>query len=84
MVFLASKLSQPAQLQLAKLGQLLGGRMADTFSGLGSVCVIQTQPPRGAYTSSMFQAKPLRLWSHRIAFFNVVICDTWALSNTAN
>ncbi|KAG7227447.1 hypothetical protein INR49_005261 [Caranx melampygus] len=32
-VLLASKLSQPAQLQLAKLGQLLGGKMADTFSG---------------------------------------------------
>ncbi|XP_040003756.1 BRCA1-associated RING domain protein 1 isoform X2 [Xiphias gladius] len=39
-VFLASKLSQPAQLQLAKLGQLLGGRMADTFSGLVSHVVV--------------------------------------------
>ncbi|XP_071316267.1 BRCA1-associated RING domain protein 1 isoform X2 [Trachinotus anak] len=32
MTFLASKLSQPAQLQLGKLGQLLGGKVADTFS----------------------------------------------------
>lgn len=43
MVFLASKLSQHEQLQLAKLGQLLEGRVADTFSGSGSVCVIQIQ-----------------------------------------
>ncbi|XP_038576239.1 BRCA1-associated RING domain protein 1 [Micropterus salmoides] len=33
MVFLASKLSQPEQHQLAKLGELLGGKIADTFSG---------------------------------------------------
>ncbi|KAM9347060.1 BRCA1-associated RING domain protein 1 [Symphorus nematophorus] len=39
-VFLASKLSQQEQLQLAKLGELLGGRMADTFSGSVSHVVL--------------------------------------------
>lgn len=41
MVFLASKLAQPKQHQLAALAELLGGRVADTFSGSGSVCVVQ-------------------------------------------
>ena len=36
-VLLASKLSLPEQLKVAKLGELLGGRIADTFSGSGSV-----------------------------------------------
>lgn len=36
-VVLSSKLSQPEQNQLARLGELLGGRMADTFSNSGSV-----------------------------------------------
>ncbi|XP_018527467.1 BRCA1-associated RING domain protein 1 isoform X2 [Lates calcarifer] len=40
MVFLPSKLSPPAQLQLTKLGQLLGGRVADTFSGSVSHVVV--------------------------------------------
>ncbi|XP_042350799.1 BRCA1-associated RING domain protein 1 [Plectropomus leopardus] len=39
-VFLASKLSQPEQLQVAKLGELLGGSMADTFSGSVSHVVV--------------------------------------------
>ncbi|GLD59947.1 BRCA1-associated RING domain protein 1-like isoform X2 [Lates japonicus] len=39
-VFLPSKLSPPAQLQLTKLGQLLGGRVADTFSGSVSHVVV--------------------------------------------
>ncbi|XP_026152273.1 BRCA1-associated RING domain protein 1 isoform X2 [Mastacembelus armatus] len=39
-VFLASKLSKPEQLQMAKLGQLLGGRVADTFSGTVSHVVV--------------------------------------------
>ncbi|XP_040913835.1 BRCA1-associated RING domain protein 1 isoform X2 [Toxotes jaculatrix] len=39
-VFLASKLSPQAQLRLAKLGKLLGGRMADTFSGSVSHVVV--------------------------------------------
>uniref|UniRef100_UPI0037E7F80F BRCA1-associated RING domain protein 1 n=1 Tax=Semicossyphus pulcher TaxID=241346 RepID=UPI0037E7F80F len=39
-VLLASKLSRPEQLQLAKLGELLGGRMADTFSGSVSHVVV--------------------------------------------
>ena len=38
-VLLASKLSPSEQDQLAQLGELLGGRMADTFSGSGSVFV---------------------------------------------
>ncbi|XP_070771001.1 BRCA1-associated RING domain protein 1 [Enoplosus armatus] len=33
LVYLASKLSQPEQHQLAKLGELLGGKLAGTFSG---------------------------------------------------
>lgn len=41
-VFLPTKLSQPQQHQLAKLEDLLGGKMADTFSGSGSVtCILQ-------------------------------------------
>ncbi|KAL7385659.1 hypothetical protein ABVT39_025862 [Epinephelus coioides] len=40
LVFLASKLAQPEQLQVAKLGELLGGRMADTFSGSVSHVVV--------------------------------------------
>lgn len=47
LVFLASKLAQPEQLQVAKLGELLGGRMADTFSGSGSVCAVQRHLLRG-------------------------------------
>ncbi|XP_037646793.1 BRCA1-associated RING domain protein 1 [Sebastes umbrosus] len=39
-VFLASKLSQPEQLQVAKLGELLGGSMANTFSGSVSHVVV--------------------------------------------
>lgn len=39
-VFLGTKLSQPEQLQLAKLGELLGGKMADTFSGSVSHVVV--------------------------------------------
>ncbi|TKS67349.1 BRCA1-associated RING domain protein 1 [Collichthys lucidus] len=39
-VFLASKLSQTEQHQLAKLGELLGGRIADTFSGSVSHVVL--------------------------------------------
>ncbi|KAK2839660.1 hypothetical protein Q5P01_013400 [Channa striata] len=39
-VFLATKLSQPQQRQLAKLGQLLGGRVAHTFSGSVSHVVV--------------------------------------------
>ncbi|XP_028446589.1 BRCA1-associated RING domain protein 1 isoform X2 [Perca flavescens] len=39
-VFLASKLSQPERLQVSKLGELLGGRMADTFSGSVSHVVV--------------------------------------------
>ncbi|XP_035460042.1 BRCA1-associated RING domain protein 1 isoform X1 [Scophthalmus maximus] len=39
-MFVASKLCHPAQLQLANLGQLLGGRMADTFSGSVSHVVV--------------------------------------------
>ncbi|KAG8000731.1 BRCA1-associated RING domain protein 1, partial [Nibea albiflora] len=39
-VFLASKLSQTEQHQLAKLGELLGGRIADTFSGAVSHVVL--------------------------------------------
>ncbi|XP_041663733.1 BRCA1-associated RING domain protein 1 isoform X2 [Cheilinus undulatus] len=39
-VFLSSKLSQPEQLQLAKLGELLGGRIADTVSGSVSHVVV--------------------------------------------
>ncbi|XP_031714195.1 BRCA1-associated RING domain protein 1 isoform X1 [Anarrhichthys ocellatus] len=39
-VLLASKLSQPEQVQVAKLGELLGGRMADTFSGSVSHVVV--------------------------------------------
>uniref|UniRef100_A0A8C3AZB8 BRCA1 associated RING domain 1 n=2 Tax=Cyclopterus lumpus TaxID=8103 RepID=A0A8C3AZB8_CYCLU len=40
MVFLASKLSPPKQVQVAKLGELLGGRLVDTFSGLVSHVVV--------------------------------------------
>lgn len=40
-VFLTSKLSQAERLQVAKLGELLEGRMADTFSGSGNVCSVQ-------------------------------------------
>lgn len=40
-VFLSSKLSQPEQHQLAKLGEVLGGRMADTFSSSGSAFLVQ-------------------------------------------
>ncbi|XP_044073219.1 BRCA1-associated RING domain protein 1 isoform X2 [Siniperca chuatsi] len=40
-VFLGSKLSQPEQHQLAKLGELLGGKMADTFSGSGVEACLQ-------------------------------------------
>ncbi|XP_035031379.1 BRCA1-associated RING domain protein 1 [Hippoglossus stenolepis] len=40
LVFLPSKLPQPAQLQLAKLGELLGGKMSDTFSGSVSHVVV--------------------------------------------
>ncbi|KAM7407615.1 hypothetical protein PAMA_003373 [Pampus argenteus] len=43
-VFLTSKLSQTEQHQLAKLGQLLGGRMADTFSGSVSHVVVPEGP----------------------------------------
>ncbi|XP_026233216.1 BRCA1-associated RING domain protein 1 [Anabas testudineus] len=39
-VFLASKLSQPEQLQLAKLGELLAGRLADSFSASVSHVVV--------------------------------------------
>ncbi|XP_068185282.1 BRCA1-associated RING domain protein 1 isoform X2 [Antennarius striatus] len=39
-VFLASKLSQPEEDQLAKLGELLGGRVASTFSGRVSHVVL--------------------------------------------
>uniref|UniRef100_A0A3B4ZVW2 BRCA1 associated RING domain 1 n=1 Tax=Stegastes partitus TaxID=144197 RepID=A0A3B4ZVW2_9TELE len=39
-VFLATKLSLPEQRQLAKLGPLLGGRMADAFSGSVSHVVV--------------------------------------------
>ncbi|XP_068427896.1 BRCA1-associated RING domain protein 1 isoform X1 [Clinocottus analis] len=40
MVFLATKLSSTKQAQVAKLGELLGGRMADTFSGFVSHVVV--------------------------------------------
>ncbi|XP_059198147.1 BRCA1-associated RING domain protein 1 [Centropristis striata] len=40
LVLLASKLSQPEQLLVARLGELLGGRMADTFSGSVSHVVV--------------------------------------------
>lgn len=36
-VLLASKLSQLEQHRLAKLGELLGGTMTETFSGSGNV-----------------------------------------------
>ncbi|XP_034059903.1 LOW QUALITY PROTEIN: BRCA1-associated RING domain protein 1 [Gymnodraco acuticeps] len=39
-VFLTSKLSQAEQLQVAKLGELLEGRMANTFSGSVSHVVV--------------------------------------------
>ncbi|KAF3843009.1 hypothetical protein F7725_001858 [Dissostichus mawsoni] len=39
-VFLTTKLSQAEQLQVAKLGELLEGRMADTFSGSVSHVVV--------------------------------------------
>ncbi|KAJ4918996.1 hypothetical protein JOQ06_027885 [Pogonophryne albipinna] len=39
-MFLTSKLSQAEQLQVAKLGELLEGRMADTFSGSVSHVVV--------------------------------------------
>ncbi|XP_047456624.1 BRCA1-associated RING domain protein 1 isoform X2 [Mugil cephalus] len=39
-VFLSTKLSRPQQRQLAKLGGLLGGRMAATFSGAVSHVVV--------------------------------------------
>ncbi|XP_063743119.1 BRCA1-associated RING domain protein 1 isoform X2 [Eleginops maclovinus] len=39
-VFLTTKLSQTEQLQVAELGELLGGRMADTFSGSVSHVVV--------------------------------------------
>ncbi|KAG7501665.1 BRCA1-associated RING domain protein 1 [Solea senegalensis] len=39
-VFLPSKLPRPAQVQLDKLGQLMGGRRADTFSGSVSHVVV--------------------------------------------
>ncbi|XP_051259491.1 BRCA1-associated RING domain protein 1 [Dicentrarchus labrax] len=39
-LFLASKLSQPERHQLAELGELLGGKMADTFSGSVSHVVL--------------------------------------------
>ncbi|XP_033966066.1 BRCA1-associated RING domain protein 1 [Pseudochaenichthys georgianus] len=39
-VFLTSKLSQAERLQVAKLGELLEGRMADTFSGSVSHVVV--------------------------------------------
>ncbi|XP_041807042.1 BRCA1-associated RING domain protein 1 isoform X2 [Chelmon rostratus] len=39
-VFLASKLSRPEQNQLAKLGGLLGGKIADSFSGSVSHVVL--------------------------------------------
>lgn len=60
-VFLASRLSQTEQHQLAKLGELLGGRIADTFSGSGSVCWVQKHLLRGAYMSLLFQTKPFRV-----------------------
>ncbi|XP_069010696.1 BRCA1-associated RING domain protein 1 [Embiotoca jacksoni] len=45
-VFLATKMSLPEKHQLAKLGLLLGGRMADTFSGsVSHVVVPQGQMP---------------------------------------
>ncbi|XP_034550034.1 BRCA1-associated RING domain protein 1 [Notolabrus celidotus] len=39
-VFLSSKLSHREQLQLGRLGELLGGRIADTFSGSVSHVVV--------------------------------------------
>lgn len=40
-VFLGSKLSKAEQHQLTKLGELLGGRTADAFSGSGTICLVQ-------------------------------------------
>nr|XP_046260274.1 BRCA1-associated RING domain protein 1 isoform X2 [Scatophagus argus] len=51
LVFLASKLSQPEQHQLAKLGELLGGRMADTFSGSVSHVVLPEGPMPTTYST---------------------------------
>lgn len=46
-LFVSSKLSQTEKKQLPKLVELLDGRMADTFSGSGSVCVGLHRPPPG-------------------------------------
>ncbi|XP_044222357.1 BRCA1-associated RING domain protein 1 [Thunnus albacares] len=51
MVFLSSKLSQTEQHQLTKLGQLLGGRMADTFSGSVSHVVVPEGPMPTTYSA---------------------------------
>ncbi|XP_054471909.1 BRCA1-associated RING domain protein 1 isoform X2 [Anoplopoma fimbria] len=49
LVLLGSKLSKPEQVQVAKLGELLGGRMADTFSGLVSHVVV----PEGHFPTTI-------------------------------
>lgn len=54
-VILSSKLSQTEQQQLAKLGQLLGARMADTFTESGTVCVDNIFSRH----TPMIQSKPL-------------------------
>ncbi|XP_029386481.1 BRCA1-associated RING domain protein 1 [Echeneis naucrates] len=51
LVFLASKLSQQKLLQLAKLGELLGGRVADTFSGSVSHVVVPEGPMPTTYST---------------------------------
>ncbi len=83
MVFLASKLSQPERRQLAKLGKLLGGRMADTFSGSGSACWVQKRLLSEALKEKLFllHIKPCHkvkvkvlYWSHMQCTVKCVLC----------
>jgi len=59
-VVLVSKLSKPEQHQLTILGELLGGRITNTFSGSGNVCVTQTAPRQGVCFFNV-PVKPLRI-----------------------
>ncbi|XP_074550236.1 BRCA1-associated RING domain protein 1 [Halichoeres trimaculatus] len=50
-VFLCSKLSQPERRRLTKLGELLGGWIADTFSGSVSHVVVPEGPMPTTYST---------------------------------
>lgn len=83
-VFLASKLSQTEQHQLAKLGELLGGRIADTFSGSGSVCSVQKHllGGRGGLHLFAVSGKAFSSTGHTWMVFNVGLSVTLQITSS--